>query len=94
MLATGLLLVCGCGPSLPEQAVEPPPPPAVKQQLAEVAQSGELGSAATGIREALERYRESDPNVAEALLHDLDQLEGLSDPTRIRSMAQSMVDKL
>lgn len=47
-----LIGVSGCSSSLPSEQVTPPAPPAAKAQLSDVAASGELGSAASSIRES------------------------------------------
>jgi uncharacterized protein Yka (UPF0111/DUF47 family) len=62
--------------------------------LSDVAASGELGSAASSIRESLESLKATDAAKAEALLKELSELEGLADPGRIKAKARSMADKL
>jgi hypothetical protein len=90
------LLLTGCpgDPAVTSQSVTPAAPPAVKQMLEGVAQSGELGSGAQSIREELEKLKASDASKAEGLLKDLDALEKLTDPNQIKSSAKAMADKL
>jgi hypothetical protein len=95
---TALLLTslfsAGCGGSLPTQEVTPPAPPAAKAQLMEVANSGELGSAASAIRESLEAMKTTDSANAELLLNEMTELEGLTDPNKIKAKAKAMADRL
>jgi hypothetical protein len=56
--------------------------------LEAVAQSGELGSGAETIREALTTQG------ATELLKDLDELEKLSNPSQIKAKAKAMAEKL
>jgi hypothetical protein len=95
VLSAALLIVAvGCGSGEAPQEVTPPAPTALRSQLLEVATSGELGSGASLLRDAIEQLKESDPTAAEALLFDMNELEGLSDPNQIKAKAQSMADKL
>ncbi|MEY3176359.1 MAG: hypothetical protein RLZZ436_4273 [Planctomycetota bacterium] len=91
----GCLAMAGCGPSqLPAESVTPVAPPAAKAQLMDVANSGELGSAASAIRESLEAMKATDSAKADELLNDLTALEGLGDPAQIKAKAKAMADKL
>ena len=87
-------LVAGCSSSLPTEQVTPPAPPAAKAQLSDVAASGELGSAASSIRESLEALKATDSAKAEELLKQLTELEGLADPAKIKAKAKAMADRL
>lgn len=88
------LFAAGCGNSLPTQEVTPPAPPAAKAQLMDVANTGELGSAASAIRESLEAMKTTDSANAELLLNEMTELEGLSDPNKIKARAKAMADRL
>lgn len=89
-----LALLAGCGNDVESVPVEAPPPPAAKALLTDVANSGELGSGASLIRDSLEQLKTTDPAKAEPLLKELDELEGMSDPAKIKAKAKSMADKL
>lgn len=93
-----LLLVAGtigCGAaSLPETAVTPTPPPPVKAILMDVANSGELGSTASTLRENLEAMKATDSAKAESLLNELTELEALEDPDEIKAKASAMAEQL
>ena len=94
-LLAGGLFIAGCGPGqLPSETVTPVAPPAAKAQLTDVANSGELGSAASAIRESLEAMKATDSAKADELLNDLTALEGLTDPNQIKAKAKAMADKL
>lgn len=82
------LFAIGCGGGAVSTPVEPPPPPPAKAMLEAVAQTGELGSGAETIREALTTQGASD------LLKDLDELEKLSNPAQIKAKAKAMAEKL
>jgi len=60
-----------------------------KTMLEEVAESGQVGSGAMLLRESLENVEQS-----EALLADMDELEGLTDEEAIKAKAQEMIGKL
>lgn len=99
-LTAGLLLgmtVLGCGGGtahIPETSVTPPPPTPAKQMLSDIAESGEVGSGASMIRDALEAMKSTDAAKAEELLSELTELEGMGDPNKIKAKAKSMADKL
>lgn len=85
---------CGSGTgevNTKEVAVEETP---AKKMLSDVAESGQLGSDAMAIRDALETMKETDSAKAGELLKDLDALEGLSDAAKIKAKAKKMADKL
>jgi len=85
----------GCGAAnIPETPVTPAAPPAVKAVLMEVANSGELGSSASTIRDELEAMKATDSVKAEALLSALTELEGIEDPDEIKAGAKAMADQL
>ena len=65
-----------------------------KTTLEEIAESGEVSSAAMTVREALEELKETDSAKADGLLSDLDELESMSDPEAIKAKAKEMADKL
>jgi len=85
---------CGGGANIPEVSVTPPPPSPVKAMLMDVANTGELGSGASMIREGLEAMKATDPAKASVLLEELTVLEGLEDPAEIQAKAKSIADEL
>lgn len=96
LLGSGLLLFAGCGgvANIPEEKVTPPPAPPAKAMLEDIAKSGELGSGASLIREALEAMKATEPAKVEPLLKEMGELEGMSDPAKIKAKAKSMANKL
>lgn len=88
------LALVGCSNQPTPQAVTPPPPPAAKALLEDVAKSGELGSGAESIRQALEQLKATDSAKAEKLLTELGELETTSDPAKIKTKAKAMADQL
>ena len=66
----------------------------VKSMLEDVAQSGELGSGAQEIRDALDQMKASGDPKADELLSDLDELERMTSPAAVKRKAQEMADKL
>lgn len=90
-----MVAVAGCGAAnIPEVSVTPPPPSPVKAMLMDVANSGELGSGASMIRDGLESMKATDPANATVLLEELTVLEGLEEPTEIQAKAKAMADQL
>ena len=85
---------CGGGANIPEASVTPPPPSPVKGMLMDVANSGELGSGASMIRDGLEALKATDAARASLLLEELTALEGIEDPDEIKAKAQAMADQL
>jgi hypothetical protein len=90
LLAIALLAGCGGG-SVP---VTPPQPPQAKTMLLEVAAHGQINSGIMAVRENLEQMKATDPNKAQTLLRDLDQLERMNSPQQIKAKAKEMADKL
>lgn len=94
-MSLSMIAIVGCGSAnIPDTAVTPPPAPPVKAMLDDVAKSGELGSGASLIREALEAMKATDAAKAEELLKEMTALEGLSDPAKIKAKAKAMSAKL
>ena len=85
---------CGGGANIPEEKVKPLPPSPVKVMLMDVANSGELGSGASLIREGLETMKATDPAKASVLLEELTVLEGLDGPEEIKAKAKAIADEL
>jgi|GEM_PF-1093692 len=85
----------GCGgANIPEVSVTPPAASPVKALLMDVANTGELGSGASLIRDGLEEMKATDPAKASVLLEELTVLEGLEDPAEIQAKAKAIADKL
>ena len=93
-ILVGSVGISGCGNAVAPEAVTPPPPPAAKALLSDVANSGELGSGASTIRDALATLQATDAAKADPLLKEMDELETLSDPAKIKAKAKAMADKL
>src|SRR5688572_21883786 len=93
-LGLALALVAGCGNKVESEPVQATAPPAAKAILNDVAASGELGSTAATIRESLTELQKTDPAKADPLLKELDELEKMSEPAKIKAKAKSMADKL
>jgi hypothetical protein len=95
VLVVALAAFAGCGSTVSDNpvAVETQPPPA-KKMLESVAQSGELGSGAMEIRDALQKMKEAGDPKADELLADLDQLQTMSDPNAVKKKAAEMAAKL
>lgn len=96
LLSVCLAFVLGCGgvANIPEEKVTPPPPVPAKQMLEDVAKTGELGSGASMIRDALEAMKATDAAKVEPLLKEMSELEQMSDPSKIKAKARAMADKL
>lgn len=87
LVLLSVVAIVGCG----ETVTPPPTPPAAesaKTVLQEIAQSGQVGSGAMTLRENLEELNK------QALVTDLDALEGMSDPAQIKAKANEMLGKL
>ena len=86
--------IIGCGDGhAPSRSVEPPPPSA-KATLQEIAASGNLSAKKVQLKEELEGMGESEPEKAEELLADYEQLTSLSGAAKIKAKAKEMADKL
>ena len=89
LLAVAVVVGCQGDESVNVRATQTPAPQSAKTILEETAESGELGSAAMGLRESLEGFEEG-----KALLPDLDALEAMTNPAQIKAKAKEMADKL
>lgn len=88
-------LLAGCTGGQRSERVTPPAPTSmVKMALESIAASGELGSATDEVQSQLESLKSSDAAKADALLAELKELTGLTDPAAIRAKAKAMADKL
>jgi Arc/MetJ-type ribon-helix-helix transcriptional regulator len=92
-IAVVALALVGCG-GVKSVPVSPPPPSPVKTMLEDVAKTGELGSGAEAIRTGLTEMKSSNAAVADELLKELDQLEKLQDPAKLKAKAKAMADKI
>jgi hypothetical protein len=98
ILGLGLLLlfVVGCGKTTVDDTpvtVEPVSTP-LKTMLEEVVETGQLGSGAMSIRDAVEGMRLTDDAKATELAADLDDMEKTGDPKQIKQKAEAMIKKL
>lgn len=95
-----LPLLTGCGgksggPSVSvEQTAKPKSSDELKSRLQGIAQSGEAGSAAAGLRPAIEEMKSGNPQVATELLSELSKLEASTTPAEAKAIATRMVAKL
>ena len=93
VLLSCLTLGCGGGPvseTLPTAAE----PPALKQVLEGIAQTGEVGSAGAEVRTRIEDLRKSDSAKADAMSRELTELEKMNEPAQIKAKASSMAARL
>lgn len=86
--------LAGCGNTVESEPVVAAPSPPAKAMLMDVANSGELGSGASLIRDSLTELQKTDSATADPLLKELDELEGLEDAAKIKAKAKAMADKL
>jgi len=103
VLATGLFvftacsasLLAGCGGGPRSVPVTPPAPlPAIAQirvVVADVVQSGELGSGTEGLRDLVKQVQATDSGTGEKLLASLDELEAAKDRVSTIAAAQQML---
>jgi hypothetical protein len=66
----------------------------LKALLDQIANTGEAGSAAAGLRPSIEELQKTDAAKGGALLKDLDQLERTTNPDQIKSIAKKMAEQL
>jgi len=68
----------------------------LKKKLTEMAETGAGGSGSglAGLRSSIEGLRASNPAVADALLADLNQLQGARSPEEIKAIAAQMAARL
>lgn len=88
-------VLAGCGPRA--QSVKPPEvsaKEAVTKALEGIAQSGQGGSEIGTIMQDLDRMKATDPQLAEALIEDANQMMSMSNPAQIKAKAQEMLGKL
>jgi hypothetical protein len=95
LLVLGAVAVLGCGEGVTTQpAQEAAPQQQIKSALETCAESGTIDSGLMVVREQAEAMQETDPDKADALLKDLDELESLRDPAQIKAKAKEMLGKL
>lgn len=96
----GVSLGCGQEGVVPAPADTPVttevalPTDQLKKTLEEIANTGEAGSAAAGLRPGIEALKAQDAAKGTALLNDLDQLESSNNPTQVKSLAKKMAAQL
>jgi hypothetical protein len=101
-----VLTVClaGCGEPAPESS-EPIPPQEltfsskeqIKEMLNAMVQTGTGHSGVPGIRNTIESWKATEPELAEDLLKDMDALEAAmqaNNAAQVRQIAKRMADKL
>jgi len=94
LLVAVIALAVGCGEHEVSERVTPAGPPPVKAMLEGVATSGELGSGAQEIREAITKLQATDQAKGATLLADMNQLEKMTNPAQIKAKAKEMANKL
>lgn len=94
LLMVSAIGLVGCGQSVESVPVTPVAPPTAKALLTDVANTGELGSIASSIRDALTELQKTDAAKADELIKELDVLETLDDPAKIKAKASAMAAKL
>ena len=93
-LALSLLtLGCGGGPAS-EPLTSVAEPPALKQVLESIAQTGEVGSAGAEVLARIEDLRQTDPAKADEMAKEAAELERMSEPAQVKAKASSMAAKL
>jgi len=92
LLTLFLGVVVGCGGE--ERKPVEPPPPTAKAVLQDIATTGNLSAKQAELKQELEGMGESDPEKAEELLADFEQLITLKNAAEIKAKAQEMADKL
>ena len=96
----GVSLGCGQDGVVPAPADTPVttevalPTDQLKKTLEVIANTGEAGSAAAGLRPGIEALKAKDAAKGAALLNDLEQLESSNNPTQIKSLAKKMAAQL
>lgn len=89
---------CGGGPAKPsvteEAALTPKSNEELKARLQAIVQSGEGGSAAAGLRPAIEAMRSSNAKLADELSKELSTLEASANPNDVKAIAARMAAKL
>ena len=94
MLA-GVFLLAGCGPGS-----EPVAPPdggikaLIKGNLANPAQTGQIGSETMAIEMDIKKLEAEDAALAATLTKDLAELKKASSPASVKAKAKAMADKL
>jgi len=102
LFLAGVLTVSGCsGPSAPQGSAAAPKTDApvssnddLKKMLEQIATTGEAGSAAAGLAPSIEKIKKDDPAKGAVLEKELAQLQGTSDPAKIKEIAKKMADSL
>lgn len=87
--------VVGCGPGSTPVEEEPgsSTEDLIRQDLQNAAETGQLGSEMMSIQNELEKLKQENPELAQELSEDLNELEGMQG-SQAKSKAQSMIDKL
>ena len=89
---------CGGGPAKPsvseEAALTPKSNEELKARLLAIGQSGEGGSAAAGLKPAVEAMRSSNAKLADELAKDLSALEASANPNDVKAIAARMAAKI
>jgi len=86
---------CGGDPDVSVPASVPPAEQQLSSMLTSAAQTGEpLGSGAMILQEGINSIKEKDAAKGQALQADYDNLMSETNPAKVKSLAQSMLDTL
>jgi hypothetical protein len=96
LIPWAFVVLVGCGPraQVTGSAQETAPAETVKTTLEQLAKTGQVGSEAAIMMQALEEMKATDAAKAEALLKDADQLMSLPGPAAVKAKAKEMLATL
>ena len=94
-LLVTVLSVFGCGPSsTPVDVPNPPANAAIKQNLQNAVDSGQMGSEQMAIDNEIDKLATTDPTKAEELKKQFAEVKAASSPAQVKAKAKEMMDKL
>ena len=97
------LSVIGCtgggkSPTLPSKSSEAAQALSGKEQIKErlkmISETGSGGSAVSGMRAGLDQMKATEAELAADLLKDVEKLEKLQDPAKVKALAFQMLNKI
>ncbi len=95
LVLAAVAVLVGCGPRAESvKAPEVSAKEAVTKALQNIAQTGQGGSEIGAIMQDLERMKATDPQLAETLIQDANQMMSLGNPAEVKAKAQEMLGKL